>query len=136
MYLAALTGVITAAVAATDTSSTDTINQLLPFLNFGIVGVLVILIATKRVFVPKWSLDDMKEAHEQYVQDKDDAHDREVAQLNAQIVNLENDKKELKTANEKLTQLTQDKILPALFEANRLAALQVEVISRRVRGGA
>lgn len=124
------------AAATTADPNGDVISQLLPFLNFGVVGLLVILIATKRVFVPKWTLDDMKETQEQYAQEREDAHEREITQMNAQILNLENDKKELKTANEKLTQLTQDKILPALFEANRLAALQVEVISRRVQGGA
>lgn len=127
--------VVLAAASNTDTSTgSDVINQLLPFLNFGIVGVLVVLIATKRVFVPKWSLDDLRETHEVAIKSLEDSHARELAARDTQIGALEEDKRELKGTNEKLTQLTQEKILPALFEANRLAALQVEVITRRVNG--
>lgn len=134
MDYATLTNVWLAA-ASTDTSTgSDILNQLLPFLNFGIVGVLVVLIATKRVFVPKWSLDDLQETHEATLRSLEEGHVRELASRDAQIAALEDDKRELKAANDKLTQLTQDKILPALFEANRLAALQVEVITRRVSG--
>lgn len=120
--------------AAVDGSGSDILNSMLPFLNFGIVGVLVVLVATKRVFVPKWSLDDLKEVNDAAMNALVEAHTRELGSRDTLIAALENDKTELKAANEKLTQLTQEKILPALFEANRLAALQVEVITRRVNG--
>lgn len=136
MAVSNLAMVVAAATDTTGSTGSEVINQLLPFLNFGIVGVLIVLIATKRVFVPKWSLDDLKESQEAALTALNDSHLREIASRDTQISTLESDKAELKATNEKLTQLTQDKILPALFEANRLAALQVEVISRRVSNSA
>lgn len=133
--------------AATDTTGTGSpIDLILPYLNLGIIVVLVLLFATKTGIVPKWSLDDAEKRHEtentdqdtqhaRELADKEAAHARELALKDAQLTGLQTDKDELKRTNEQLTRVAQEQFLPALIEANRLTALYVDTIARRGQGG-
>jgi hypothetical protein len=128
------------------TSSNETgsavLDSLLPYLNLGIVVVLVLMFVTKTGIVPKWTLDESERRHKQErdddqhdhlreLQSKDGAHQRELAAKDSAIQLLERDKEELKRTNEQLTRVAQEQFLPALIEANRLTALYVDTIARR-----
>lgn len=119
---------------ATETTGSRTLDTLLPYLNLGLITVLVLLFVTKTGIVPKWSLDDSDKRHRNEMADKDAAHSRELALKDAQIAALQNDKDELRRTNEQLTRVAQEQFLPALIEANRLTALYVDTIARRQAG--
>lgn len=120
-----------------DTGGTGSaaLDHILPYLNLGIIVVLVLLVVTKTGIVPKWSLDDAERRHKQELNDAKDAHLREMALKDAQLVALQNDKEELKNTNAQLTRVAQEQFLPALIEANRLTALYVDTIARRDQHG-
>jgi cell division protein FtsB len=108
---------VTFVYLAAESSGNLALDQLLPFLNLGIIVVLVGLIMTKTGLVPKWVLDDAIAVH-----------DRETADLKAQIT-------ELKADNDKLADTMLTQAIPALTEANRLSAQWVEMQNRRAFGG-
>lgn len=107
------------------------IDQLLPYLNFGLIVVLVIMFVTKTGIVPKWSLDEAEKKSATDASDTDAKHQREIDLLKEQIETLKADKAELKATNEELTKVAQEQFLPALIEANRLTALYVDTLARR-----
>lgn len=107
------------------------IDPYLPFINFGIIGVLVVMVLTKTGFVPKWVLDEAERDAKSAAADVLAAHQREIDLLQAQIDQLKVDKAEMKSTNDALTRVAQEQFLPALIEANRLTALYVETLARR-----
>lgn len=113
------------------TTGNGVIDQWLPFLNFGLIGVLIIMVLTKTGFVPKWTLDKAEEKNASDVADIRSAHEREIALLKEQIAVLLADKSSLKQVNDELTKVAQEQFLPALIESNRLTALYVETLARR-----
>lgn len=118
------------------TSGSPAIDLILPFVNLGVIVVLVIMVVTKNGFVPKWSLDDAERRNEEQVRQLNESHAREMAAKEDQIDALQADKKELKDTNEELQNLARDRLLPALIESSRLAAAYVAELQRRGSGGA
>jgi hypothetical protein len=110
------------------------IDPWLPFINFGVIGALVVLIVTKTGFVPKWVLDSYEKDSTKALADREAAHLREIDLLQEQIEQLKRDKSELKATNDQLTKVAQEQFLPALIESNRLTALYVETLARRGPG--
>lgn len=115
---------LTAAATATDAGGFD-LSQIFTFAQFGLLGIFFVLLVSKRYVVPKWTLDDLKEAHERELKVKDDILDS----YKADIV-------ELKRTVQDLQALTSEKMIPALVQANTLSAAYVSELARRGdRGG-
>lgn len=100
--------------------SAPSIDYFLPFVNFGVIGVLVVMLVSKRWVVPKYTLDDLK-----------DAHARELVVKDAIIEGQAADIKELKAANADLQDLTREQVIPALVRANQLSADYVAELAKR-----
>lgn len=119
-----------------DAAATTTgIDAVLPYLNLGIIAVLVLLFITKTGIVPKWTLDEREEQHRREIDELHRANDRELAAKEAQIVTLAADKADLKADNDRLATTMLRDTIPALTEANRLTAQWIEVQNRRAIGG-
>lgn len=112
---------ITLAGAALLASSTTVdLGQLGIFLQFGLLGVLFVMLITKKFVVPRWTLDALAESYA-----------RELALKDAIIADKEDDITELKGNLASLQTVMRDRALPALQEANRLQALYIEELARR-----
>ena len=83
-------------------------------------GVFFVMLVSKRFVVPKWTLDDLK-----------DAHDRELKVKDEIISNQKSDITELKKTVADLQSLTSEKMIPALVQANTLSAAYVAELARR-----
>lgn len=112
-----------------------TIDSLIPFLNLGLIVVLLVMFLKNIGVVPKWTYDELKTQHADELKTLQDAHDREMAGKDAQLAALQADKSELKATNDQLTRVAQEQFLPALIEANRLTAQYVDEIGRRGGSG-
>jgi len=107
---------------ATNTSGPDgvSLSQWFNFAQFGLLGVIFLMIVSKKWIVPKWALDDARAAYERELRAKEDV----IAQQRADIIDLKN------TVHE-LQDLTKERMIPALVQANALSAAYVQELSRR-----
>ncbi len=121
--------------AADTSTSTSALDAILPYLNLGIIAVLVLLFITKTGIVPKWILDERDEQHKREIDELHRAHERELVAKQAQIETLAADKAVLKSDNDRLATTMLRDTIPALTEANRLTAQWIEVQNRRAIGG-
>jgi hypothetical protein len=132
MMLHLVTGLLAEGGTTSETGS-PSIDSFLPYLNFGLLGLLVVVLASKKIFVPKWTLDDTITQHTAAMTALQESHKRELEAKDLIIKGLERDKDELKATNTSLQALTRDQFLPALIEANRLTALYVDTLARQQR---
>lgn len=135
MFIGASVQAVLASSGPVGLTGQPQIDSLIPYLNLGLIVVLLVMFLKNIGIVPKWTYDDLKTTHEAEVTQLKDAHDREVAFRDAQIAALQADKAELKTANDALTKVTQEQFLPALIEANRLTSEYVNELARRNTSG-
>lgn len=112
-----------AAEAATGSGGID-LTQIFTFAQFGLLGIFFVMLISKKFVVPKWTLDDLKEAH-----------DRELAVKDSIIDSQKSDIVELKKTVSDLQSLTSEKMIPALVQANTLSAAYVTELARRGVGG-
>jgi hypothetical protein len=121
-----------------DTSSNNgtsiDFSTIASFAQFGLLGVFFVMLVSKKFVVPKWTLDTVEENHQREIEDKDEAHSRELAVKDAQLAMVEADKRELKKNLDDLQEVTRSQLLPAMIEANRLTAAYVDTLSRRRDG--
>lgn len=110
--------------AVTPATGSGALDILLPFINFGLIAVLLIMAVKKVGFVPKWTLDDLKEAHERELKVKDQV-----------IAGKDADLRELKEANSALQMLTREQVIPALVRSNQLSADYVQQLAERSNTG-
>jgi hypothetical protein len=108
--------------AAGDNSGNVVLDQYLPFVNFGVLGILIVLLVSKKWLIPAWTLEDIKETHE-----------RELGVKDAVIADKDEDIKELKESLNALQALTREQVIPALVRANQLSADYVAELARRSR---
>jgi hypothetical protein len=127
--------VLAALGAVAETTGSPVIDLVLPFLNLGVIVVIVLMVVTKTGLVPKWVLDDAVKAHDREVADLKEVHERELAGKNAQIGQLLSDRMDLKEDNDKLADTMLNRAIPALTEANRLSAQWIDAQNRRAFGG-
>lgn len=104
---------------------------LVPYLNLGVIVVLVIMAVTKKGFIPKWVLDDQKELYELQLSDKDTAHGREMAQEVSRREAAEGREEEYKRLNADLQNYQRDQLQPALIETTRVVSAYVQALARR-----
>lgn len=100
------------------------LTQIFTFAQFGLLGIFFVMLISKKFVVPKWTLDDLKEAHERELLVKDDI----VAGQKEDIVELRKNVRDLQA-------LTSEKMIPALVQANTLSAAYVSELARRGGGG-
>lgn len=96
------------------------VGQIFNFAQFGLLGVIFLAILGKKWLVPKWTLDDLKDAHERELAVKDEV----IAGQRADIL-------ELKATVNELHSLTGKEVIPALTQANSLSAAYVAELARR-----
>jgi hypothetical protein len=119
--------------AAGDMMSTGspTLDALLPFVNLGVLAVVVIMVITRRGFVPAWSLSDAEKDRDRERQEIKEQYDRAIAFLREQVNSLERERRELRDQVDALSRNASEQVLPALLEANRITALYVDALARR-----
>lgn len=105
--------------------------MLIPYLNFGLIVVLLIMAVRKIGFVPRWTLDDQAEEQVKVVAAKDEAHAAITTELRERLKAAEADRNELKEANAALLKYQRDELGPALIESSRIIARYVDALSRR-----
>lgn len=113
-----------------DASSID-VNTIATFAQFGLLGVFFVMIISRKFIVPKWTLDTLEESHTREIENREQAHARELAIKDAQLATMETDKRELKKNLDDLQDITRQQLLPAMIEANRLTAAYVDTLARR-----
>ena len=114
-----------AGAAPVDTVGGIPLGQIFSFAQFGLLGIFFIMLISKKWVVPKWTLDDLKDAHARELAVKDEI----ISGHRADIV-------ELKKTVTDLQSLTSEKMIPALVQANTLSAAYVAELARRGAGGA
>ena len=117
--------------AADTSTSTSALDAFLPYLNLGIIAILVLLFVTKTGIIPKWILDERDEQHKREIEELNRSHERELAAKEAHVQLLAADKQVLKADNDRLATTMLRDTIPALTEANRLTAQWIEVQNRR-----
>lgn len=103
-----------------DVVPTDPGPDVLQFLQFGVVGLVLVMILFKVWIVPAWTLKDARAAH-----------DAELALLREANDGLKADVVDLKRTVQVLQDAYSDKVIPALVDANRLTAAYVAELARR-----
>jgi hypothetical protein len=114
---------ILAAAEPATTGGLD-LTQIFTFAQFGLLGIFFVMLVSKKFVVPKWTLDDLKEAHDRELAVKDsiiDSHKADIVELKKTVADLQN--------------LTSEKMIPALVQANTLSAAYVSELARRGGGG-
>ena len=77
---ASVTNGSTAAIhllGAEASTASSTLDLITPFVNFGIIGVLVIMFVSRKFIIPEWVLREAQERHERELA----ARDRDIAEL-------------------------------------------------------
>lgn len=100
------------------------LTQIFTYAQFGLLGIFFVMLISKKFVVPKWTLDDLKEAHERELLVKDNI----VAGQKEDIVELRKNVRDLQA-------LTSEKMIPALVQANTLSAAYVSELAHRGGGG-
>ena len=96
--------VLLAAATAVNVGGLD-LTQIFTFAQFGLLGVFFVMLVSKKFVVPKWTLDDLKEAHERELLVKDDI-----------VTGQKEDLIELRKNVRDLQALTSEKMIPALVQ--------------------
>lgn len=109
----------------------DPISQLIPYLNLGVIVILVIMAVTKKGFIPKWVLDDTNAAHDKVVTELKEAHARELAQEKERADATEKREEEYKRLNQDLQNYQRDQLQPALIETTRVVSAYVQALARK-----
>jgi hypothetical protein len=109
----------------------DIITSLVPYLNLGLIVVMLIMAMKKVGFVPKWTLDDLTVEHEKVIKAKDEAQAFIVTELRARLVAADADRAELKEAVTALQNYQRDQLGPALIESSRVISRYVDALARR-----
>ena len=118
------------AAAAQGGASVD-LTTIASFAQFGLLGVFFVMLISRKFIVPKWTLDVLEENQKAILQEKENAHTRELAARDQYIASIEADRKELRKSLDELQDLTRQQMLPAMIEANRLTAVYVDTLARR-----
>lgn len=127
--LLALSG--NAVVVAAEDVVNNPIAGFLPYLNLGVIVLLVIMAATKKGFIPKWVLDDQEKAHADAVAATEAAHERELAAEKARADAAEAREEEYKQLNRDLQAYQRDQLQPALIETTRVVSAYVQALARK-----
>lgn len=126
---------VSIAADAVPSSTTDPLSQVL---QYGILGVVVVVL----VAVVRWqnsqnkadrlsSETALQKAHEEQLAGIRDSCQREIKIYQDQISALTEDKKQLSRVNDELTAYVRDKLVPPLVESTRIAADYVAELRRR-----
>ena len=94
-------------------------------LQFGLVGLLLVAVLTKKFVVPRWTYDEGLSQKDVVIAEKDRI-----------IADKDDDIRELKESLNALQALTREQMIPALVRANQLSAEYVaEIAHGRATGG-
>lgn len=118
-------------MAAGETATPDPIGLFLPYLNLGVIVVLVIMAVTKRGFIPKWVIDDQEKAHNETLTELKVSHERELAAEKARADAAEAREEEYKHLNRDLQTYQRDQLQPALIETTRVVSAYVQALARK-----
>lgn len=129
--VAADVGMTIAAETSGVPSSIDPISQLIPYLNLGVIVILVIMAVTKRGFIPKWVLDDTVAAHTAATVELKEVHARELAAERERAEAAERRESEYKELNQSLQNYQRDQLQPALIETTRVVSAYVQALARK-----
>src|SRR3954453_147905 len=101
-------------LAADAGSGSIDLTTIASFAQFGLLGIFFVMLISRKFIVPKWTLDVLEENQERILQEKDNAHVRELAARDQYIANIEADRKELRKSIDELQNLTRQQMLPAM----------------------
>lgn len=122
-------------LAAGASTGNDTLDLLLPFLNLGVVVVVLYMIVRKVGLVPAWTMTEQEKAHTKALADAEESRRRELAAKDAIIAGLEADKAHLRQVSESLQAAFREQVIPALTKANEVAGDYVDALRRHSMGG-
>lgn len=109
----------------------DPVAQLIPYLNLGVIVILVIMAVTKKGFIPKWVLDDTIAANDKVITELKEAHARELGQEKERADSAEKREAEYKQLNHDLQNYQRDQLQPALIETTRVVSAYVQALARK-----
>jgi len=95
-----------------------------PFVNVGIVGIILLCLVFKKFFVPEWVLKDAEARHQREREEKDTRHAQEMAAKDADITELK------KMVADGAKQLN-DQVIPAFTRSIDVNREYVELLRTR-----
>lgn len=114
--------------------SSDIPSFILQLTQYGLLGILLIdLIGTHKLLIPKWVFDGERQAAETAVAVAKAQYEAVIALKDQQIADQRRDLQELKLAQNELQKQMQDRYIPALVQVTEIAKDYLEELRRRGR---
>jgi hypothetical protein len=116
-----------------DTTGNPALDGLLPFINLGVLVVVVIMVITRRGFIPSWSLEDCQTSRDRELAEIKAQYDRAVAFLQQQLDHVEAERRDLRHQLDTLQRTTTEQVVPVLIEANRITSKYLDTLARQTQ---
>lgn len=118
--------------SAVDQGASGTINLILQFAQYGVIGLLLIdLVGTHKFIIPRWVSDsDAKKALELVTRTEEQSR-AVIAVKDQQLIDLRHDLDELKVAQAELQRQMQERYIPALVQVTDIAKDYLEELRHR-----
>lgn len=121
--------------SAIDQGSSGTINLILQFAQYGVIGLLLIdLVGTHKFIIPRWVSDSDATKALELVARTEAQSQAVVALKDQQLVDLRHDLEELKIAQSELQRQMQERYIPALVQVTDIAKDYLEELRHRGQG--
>jgi hypothetical protein len=121
------------ATAMADTTGSPILDGFLPFANLGVLVVVVVMVITRRGFIPSWTLDSCETSRERELAEARAQHDRTVAFLQTQLDAADAERRDLRHQLDVLQRTTTEQVVPVLIEANRIMSQYLDTLARSSR---
>jgi hypothetical protein len=117
--------------AMAESTGSPVLDSFLPFINLGVLVVVVGMVLTRRGFIPSWSLQDCETSRDRELAETRAQYDRAVAFLQAQMDRVEAERRDLRHQLDTLQRTTTEQVVPVLIEANRITSQYLDTLSRQ-----
>lgn len=112
-------------ILAATAGTTPNLTLITNIIQYGLIGLLLVAILTKKFVVPRWTYDEGLSQKDVVIAEKDRI-----------IADKDDDIRELKESLNALQALTREQMIPALVRANQLSAEYVaEIAQGRTQSG-
>jgi hypothetical protein len=116
-----------------ESTGSPVLDSFLPFINLGVLVVLVGMVITRRGFIPSWSLEDCENSRDRELSEIKAQYDRAVAFLQQQLDHVESERRDLRHQLDTLQRTTTEQVVPVLIEANRITSKYLDTLARHTQ---